>query len=287
MVNPKDNSLQRTQPPQNSRLQVLECVAGDGFKAEILAYPSLNGSKDPQTAQAIYYANQTGMQLKQVKITLQDGEAQLESGTLQYMHGRIQVETKVGGVAGIGKAMLKKLLTAESAFKPRYRGTGTIFLEPSFSHFLVYFLNNEEIIADRGLFYCADGALEVGVAMQKNVSSALFGGEGLFQTRVKGTGICVFELPVPAEEVRCIHLNNETLSVDGNFALMRTGNIEFSVEKSAKNVFGTFTSGELLLQTFRGTGKVWLAPTQAIYEVLSIGGIRRLGTAQRSTNTQT
>jgi hypothetical protein len=32
------------------------------------------------------------MQLKQVKITLEGGEAQIEAGALQYMHGQIQVE---------------------------------------------------------------------------------------------------------------------------------------------------------------------------------------------------
>jgi len=49
----------------------------------------------------------------------------------------------------------------------------------------------------------------------------LFGGEGLFQTRIRGTGICVLESPVPADEVLRIDLKEETLQVDGNFALMR------------------------------------------------------------------
>ena len=141
------------------------------------------------------------------------------------------------------------------------------------------------MIADKGMFYCGQGSLEVGSAMQKNVSSALFGGEGLFQTRIKGTGICVFESPVPADEVLRIDLKDETLRVDGNFALMRTGRIEFSVEKSTKGLLGTLTSGEGLLQTFRGTGSVWLAPTQDIYQRLQAGGIANLASASRSSNT--
>jgi uncharacterized protein (AIM24 family) len=275
------------QPKTSSRLQVLDCVSGDNFKVEVLGYKTLSGVNNPETAQAIYYANQAGMQLKQIKITLQNGEAQIEAGTLQYLHGQIQVENKAGGVAGLGKAMLNKLLTNESPFIPRYRGTGSIYLEPSFSHFLIYYLNNEEIIADKGLFYCSEGCLDVGVAMQKNVSSAVFGGEGLFQTRIRGTGICVFELPVPASEVNCIYLNNETLKVDGNFALMRTGKIEFTVEKSAKSILGTLTSGEMLLQTFRGTGKVWLAPTLGVYEQMRLGGFSSLSHAPNSSNTFT
>ena len=106
-----------------------------------------------------------------------------------------------------------------------------------------------------------------------------------FQTQVRGSGIAVFELPVPASEVQCIHLNNETLKVDGNFALMRSGRIEFSVEKSSKGLLGSLSSGEGLLQTFRGTGQVWLAPTQSIYRRMSLGGFSRLSHAQHSSRT--
>lgn len=288
MVNPADRGfIEPSQRKSTSKLEVLNCVSGERFKVEILGYKTLSGINDPVTAQAIYYANQAGMQLKQIKITLQGGEAQIEAGALQYLHGNIQVENRAGGVAGLGKAMLNKLLTNESIFIPRYRGDGVIYLEPSFSHFMVYYLNNEEIIADKGLFYCSEGALEVGAFMQKNVSSALLGGEGLFQTRIRGTGICIFELPVPADEVHCVHLENETLRVDGNFALMRSGRIEFTVEKSTKSILGSLASGEGLLQTFRGTGRVWLAPTQGVYEQIRLGGIDSLTQAPKSSNTYT
>lgn len=288
MVNPADKGfIEPYKGKTTSKLEVLNCVSGERFKVEILGYKTLSGINDPVTAQAIFYANQAGMQLKQVKITLLGGEAQIEAGALQYLHGNIQVENKAGSVASLGKAVLNKLLTNESVFIPRYRGNGVIYLEPSFSHFMVYYLNNEEIIADKGLFYCGEGALDVGVFMQKNVSSALLGGEGLFQTRIRGTGICIFELPVPADEVHCVHLENETLRVDGNFALMRSGRIEFTVEKSTKSIFGTLTSGEGLLQTFRGTGRVWLAPTQGVYEQIRLGGIDSLTQAPKSSNTYT
>jgi len=54
---------------------------------------------------------------------------------------------------------------------------------------------------------------------------------------------------------------------------METRRIEFSVEKSTRSLLGTLTSGEGLLQTFRGTGSVWLAPTQEIYQRLEAGGM--------------
>ena len=214
-------------------------------------------------------------------------EAIAESGALHFMLGQIQMESKIGGVSGLGRAMMNKFVTKEAAIMPRYRGTGQIYLEPSFSHFLIYRLMGEEVIADKGMFCCGQGTLDIGSALQRNVSSALFGGEGLFQTRIKGKGICVFESPVPVDEVMRIDLKDETLQVDGNFALMRTGRIEFSVEKSTRSLLGTLTSGEGLLQTFRGTGSVWLAPTQEIYEKLHSGGLASMGVAPRSSNTAT
>ncbi len=92
---------------------------------------------------------------------------------------------------------------------------------------------------------------------------------------------------MPAGEVLRIDLRDETLQVDGNFALMRTGRIDFSVEKSTRSLLGPITSGEGLLQTFRGTGSVWLAPTQEIYQKLKAGGINSLGAATRTSNIET
>ena len=273
--------------PPTGRYEVIDEAEAEGFKVEILAYPRLGGAKDHQTAATVYFANQAGIRLKQVRITLRDGEALAESGALHFMLGRVEMESKIGGVAGIGKAMMNKFVTKEAAVMPRYRGTGQVYLEPSFSHFLIHRLSGEEVIADKGMFYCGQGTLDIGAALQKNVSSALFGGEGWFQTRIRGAGICVFESPGPADEVLRVDLKDETLRVDGNFALMRTGRIDFSVEKSTRSLLGTLTSGEGLLQTFRGTGSVWLAPTQEIYQKLQAGGMAALGSAPRSSHTTT
>ena len=76
----------------------------------------------------------------------------------------------------------------------------------------------------------------------------------------------VFRIPVPRSEIIEMNLQDETLQVDGSFALLRTGDVVFTVEKASNSYVGAVTSGEGLLQTFRGTGKVWVAPTQPLYE---------------------
>jgi uncharacterized protein (AIM24 family) len=74
-------------------------------------------------------------------------------------------------------------------FKPSYQGTGEIYLEPGFVHYLIYHLQNEEIIVDKGMFYACESTVQVGVAPVKTISSAAKGGEGWFQTKLSGTGI--------------------------------------------------------------------------------------------------
>ena len=177
-----------SQPPMSGRYEVLDQAEVDGFRVEVLAYPNLSGARDPQTAANLHFAQQAGIRLKQVRITLRDGEAIVESGALHFHHGRIEIESRIGGVAGLGKAMMNKFVTKEAAVMPRYRGIGQVYLEPSFSHFLIHRLHGGELIADKGMFYCGEGTLDVGSALQKNVSSAIFGGEGLFQTRIRGNG---------------------------------------------------------------------------------------------------
>ena len=136
------------------------------------------------------------------------------------------------------------------------------------------------------MFYCAQGGVTVKPIMQKNVSSALLGGEGIFQISLSGKGIVVLECAVPVCEIDVIELNNETLKVDGNFAVLRSGNISFTVERSAKTLIGSAVSGEGLVNVYRGTGSVWLAPTIKIYNTISTATLYG-GTTTASLNMNT
>jgi uncharacterized protein (AIM24 family) len=107
----------------------------------------------------------------------------------------------------------------------------------------------------------------------ESFSARMAGGEGRYQTKVSGAGIVVFRIPVPRSEIVELTLQDETLQVDGSFALLRTGDVRFSVEKASNSMLGAVTSGEGLLQTFRGTGRVWIAPTQPLYTRLRTPGV--------------
>ena len=57
-----------------------------------------------------------------------------------------------------------------------------------------------------------------------------------------------------------MELNDDVLKVDGNFAIAWSGSLNFTVERSGKSLVGSAASGEGLVNVYRGTGRVLLAP---------------------------
>jgi uncharacterized protein (TIGR00266 family) len=271
-----------------TNLEVVDAQqAADGTRVEVLQFAELHGSADLRTAENLYYASQSGMRLKMVRIILDRSHVRVEPGGLYYMKGHLEMKASTGG--GLFKGLSRRMLSGETFFVNEIHGSGEIYLEPTFGHFLLHRVEEEEnaLIVDSGLFCAGTSGLDISSVLQKNVSSALFGGEGMYQTRIQGSGIAVLYSPVPVREVNKIRLNKEKLWVDGNFALMRTEGITFKAEKSSKSWISTSVSGEGLLQTFEGSGTVWIAPTQGIYEMLADPrGIAALALPPGSSHTQ-
>lgn len=270
----------------NKNMEIVSTISNKNTKFEVIQWENLKGGSDVDTAVSTYFMRESNIKMKALKVTLDNSSAKLEAGALHYMKGDIEMTSKLGGLKGIGKKMFNSAATKETVMKPLYEGTGEIYTEPTFGHFALIELENEEIIVDDGIYYASEGGIEVGSSMQKNLSSAFLGNEGLFQTKIKGTGIVALEIPVPECELVKFTLNNETLKVDGNIALLRSGNIKFTVEKSTKSLIGSATSGEGFLNVFRGTGEVWVAPTQAIYNRLSVSGVAGMTNPGGSYNTK-
>ena len=267
--------------------EVIEVEKVTGATFEVVRQKSLKGSADLNVAEKVFFANQAGIHSKMIRITLENSETLIEPGALYFMKGNLQLESSTQG--GISKGLFRKVLTGETLFQSSIKGTGEIYLEPSFGHYLLFNIDNDTLIVDKGAFYCASAGLDVSAKAQSNISSALFGGEGFFQTQIKGTGIVVLVSPVPIEELLMYQLaKDEKLSVDGNFAFVRTGSVSFRAEKSGKTLFQSVTSGEGLLQTFTGPGIVWIAPTQGVYDDISRAeGIKQLSSSQGSMGTHT
>jgi uncharacterized protein (TIGR00266 family) len=217
--------------------------------------PSVYQAPPPQARAVpslINFSIEEKQMLKMVKVEMQNAMFRCESGAMYYMQGNLQLESKMPSAGGL----LKSMVTKETAFKPTISGTGTVYLEPSFGEFTVMELHNETWILDKGAYYASEMGIEVGLWTNKAISG-FFSGEGFFQTQVSGSGKVIVVSNGPLEE---INLVNDRLVVDGSFAVARTAGIEFTVNKATKGLFSSWTSGEGLVNTFTGTGKVLIAP---------------------------
>lgn len=256
----------------NKNLTVLDKMSYGGATFEVLAYNELNGAQSISTAMGLFYINQSGLKLKQIRIILNDDSIKTEAGALYYYKGKIQSKSNIGGVGGLFKKAVSGTMTNESAIKPSYSGTGEIILEPSYKHYILMELKDESIIVDKGMFYCCSDSINIKSFMQRNVSSAVLGGEGVFQLELSGNGVVVLESDVPQSEiVKYDILPGEEIKVDGNFAIARTSGVTFSVTKSDKSLLGSALNGEGFLNTFSGQGTVWIAPTQPVYAKMLYG----------------
>lgn len=248
---------------QSDNYTVLDTVKGASTRFEVLGFESLIGNAGPSQAFQLAQMKDAGIRYKQVRIVLEpQSSVRLEAGALHFMRGDIGIDADMGNLGKFLRRGLSALTTGETIVKPLYTGTGEIYLEPSFAHFLLVTLDRQTpLICDDGTFFACDASLEV-VAHVNKVASGLFGGDGFVQPKLTGEGTVVLKSPVPFDEIVRVKLDDDVLKVDGKFALARFGDIDFSVEKSTRSLLGSAASGEGLLQVFRGTGEVWLNPTE-------------------------
>jgi uncharacterized protein (AIM24 family) len=96
----------------------------------------------------------------------------------------------------------------------------------------------------------------------------LFSRDEIARTQITGSGWVVVQSPIPASDILRIDLNEEELRVDGEIVVFRKGAITQRIDNATTNPLGLATSGEGLVQVFRGSGQVWLAPAENGYAQL-------------------
>ena len=216
------------------------------------------------TAMSEYFAAKMNVRRRQVVIQLQGDEYVTSAGAMQWMAGNIESKTNVKGVGDfIGKA-IKGSVTSESTVKPKYHGTGLLALEPTYNYILLEDVGawNGSIVLEDGLFLACEGTLNTNVVMRSNLSSAVLGGEGLFNLTLSGQGIAVLESPVPREELIEVELQNDQIKIDGNMAIAWSDSLDFTVEKSTRSLLGSAVAGEGFVNVYRGTGKILMSPVR-------------------------
>lgn len=216
----------------------------------------------PNNAAAAYFCNAMNVRKRQVVCDLSKARVTVQSGAMQWMVGNVKAVTGIKGVGDFfGKAVRGKV-TGESAIKPEYTGDGVMVLEPTYKHLLLLNLEdwNGSVVLDDGLFLACDSSIRQKAVMRSSFSSAVAGNEGLFNLGLSGNGVVCLESVCPKEELVEITLQDDVLKVDGNMAIAWSGSLDFTVERSGKSLIGSAASGEGLVNVYRGTGKVLLAP---------------------------
>lgn len=239
-------------------------------------------------AQTQYFMSKMDVRRRQVTAELSGGNSVVvQAGAMQWTAGAVGATSGIKGVGDLLGKLVKGAVTKESAVKPEYSGTGLLVLEPTYKFILLQDVASwgTGMTVEDGMFLACDGSVSRNVTARSNISSAIAGGEGLFNLTLSGSGIAVLESNVPADELIEVQLENDELKIDGNLAVCWSSSLKFTVERSTRSLAGSAVSGEGLVNVYRGTGKVLMcpvAPTDSLYASTNTVSAKA---AARSSNT--
>ena len=191
--------------------------------------------------------------MRWVKIVLDGDAVRTERGALNHMQGAITMDVPLPSL----RAWWVSLFSDESVMRPRYSGTGTVYLDSSLGGYhLMTVKPGERWVLDTRCFWASDG--EVGLSIyRERLMTAFLSNEGLlwYKTALKGNGQAVLSVPGPVQEVE---LKHDTLVTDGPFVIARTQGISMRVKRPAKNIVSYWLSGQKRAYVYEGTGKLLL-----------------------------
>ena len=248
-----------------------------------------DASVSPMNAIDEYFMSKMNVRRRQVVIDIdRDHSAVIQAGAMQWMGGNVQATSGVKGIGDLFGKAIKGAVTRETAVKPEYVGEGTLVLEPTYKYIILQDVSmwgaNGMTIED-GMFLACDSKVKRNVVARKNLSSAVLGGEGLFNMSLHGNGVVALESNVPEEELIVIELENDELKIDGNLAVCWSSNLDFTVERTTKTLVGSAVSGEGLVNVYRGTGRVLMSPVAPTTSLSSATNTLNAKAAAKNSNT--
>lgn len=195
-----------------------------------------------------------------LRVTLDPGESfRAEPGAMLAMSPTIDLEAKTSGKGLFGA--LKAAVGGESFFAALYtagRGEGEILLAPALPGEIIQLeLNNETIFAQGGAYLA--GAPDLVLSAQGSFR-ALAAGEGLFLSKISGTG------PLFLNSYGAVYektlSTGESYVVDSGHMVAFQESVQYEVRKAAKGIFASVASGEGLVMHVHGPGKIWIQTRQ-------------------------
>ncbi|MFM8284837.1 MAG: AIM24 family protein [Planctomycetaceae bacterium] len=194
--------------------------------------------------------------MRWVKVDLADDDVRTERGALNHMLGSISMDVPLPSL----RAAWVSLFSDESLLRPRYRGTGTVYLDSTLGGYhRLDVRRGEKWILDRRCFWASDGEVEIAVR-REHWWTALLAGEGFlwFKTVLSGDGQALLTVDGPVSEVR---LKGDRLVVDGPQVVARTAGIRLRMARPTANLVSYWLSGERRSYVYEGSGRLLLCTT--------------------------
>ena len=248
-----------------------------------------DASVSPMNAIDEYFMSKMNVRRRQVVIDIsRDHSAVIQAGAMQWMGGNVQATSGVKGLGDLFGKAIKGAVTKETAVKPEYVGEGFLVLEPTYKYIILQDVSkwgNVGMTIEDGMFLACDANVKRNIVARKTLSSAVLGGEGLFNMSLQGNGAVALESNVPEDELIEIELENDELKIEGNLAVCWSSNLDFTVERTTKTLVGSAVSGEGLVNVYRGTGRVLMSPVAPTDSLFSSTNTLAAKAAAQNSNT--
>ena len=213
-----------------------------------------------------------GNDMQYVEIELDPGEAAIgEAGAMMMMQDGIEMDTVFGdGSRGTDSGLMgkllgagKRLISGESLFTTIFHNESptkrrVAFAAPYPGRIVAIDLETlgGQFICQKDSFLCAARGVSLGIAFQRKLGTALFGGEGFIMQRLEGDGLAfVHAGGMLAERTLA---PGEILRVDTGCVVGFQTSIEFDIQFVGKLKSAIFGGEGLFFATLRGPGRVWL-----------------------------
>jgi uncharacterized protein (TIGR00266 family) len=195
-----------------------------------------------------------------------------EAGSMMYMSDGIQMETIFGDGSAASQSggffdkMLgagKRLITGEGLFITMFthnaQGKGRVaFASPYPGKIIPLDLSKygNRLICQKDAFLCAARGVSMGVAFQKKIGTALFGGEGFIMQQLDGDGLTFVHAGGTIVERQLAA--GETLRVDTGCLVALTQTVNYDIEFVGDVKSAVFGGEGFFFATLTGPGHVWL-----------------------------
>jgi len=214
-----------------------------------------------------------GDDMQYVEVELDPGEAAIgEAGAMMYMEDGIDMDTVFGdgseasaasGLMGKLMGAGKRLITGESLFTTIFHNEGSgkrkvAFAAPYPGKIVPIDLAamNGQFICQKDAFLCAARGVSLGIAFQRKIGTALFGGEGFIMQKLEGDGMAFVHAGGTLHQ-RVLR-PGETIRVDTGCVVGYETGVDFDIKYVGKIKSAVFGGEGLFFATLRGPGTVWL-----------------------------